>query len=237
MEDTLYKAPFVAELFNRMSPSYELMNAITSFGFYPLWRKQTIRQIRIKKGDRVADLLTGPGESWKHILPRIGADGTLTALDFSEGMISLAHKRKSLYPQYRIHLLQENILHSSIPSHSQDVVICCYGLKTFNTEQLDLLAKEIMRILKPGGTYSLVEVAMPETAWLKYCYRFYLGKVIPFISRLFVKDPETYNYLEIYSNRFNGFESMESFLRKYEGSPLVKPLFFGCAKGISGKKL
>lgn len=237
MEESIYQDKFVASLFDRMSPSYRFMNNITSLGFYPFWRKQAINAIRIEEGDQVADLLTGPGECWKHILPKIGPAGKLTALDFSPGMLKLADEKRSTYPQYRIELLQENILSSSIPSNSQDVVICCFGLKTFHTNQLENLTAEIQRILKPGGHYSLVEVAMPKSNFLKHCYRLYLGKFIPLLSKILAKNPETYDLLEVYSNRFDGFGNIEQYFRSKGSEPQMKDLFFGCAKRITGMKL
>lgn len=237
MEEKIYNDRFVASLFDRMSPSYRFMNSITSLGFYPFWRQQAINTVQIDRGDHVADLLTGPGECWRYILPRTGVEGSLTALDFSRGMLAIAEKQKKNYPQHQIKLLCENVLASSIADNSQDVVICCYGLKTFDTSQLSGFAAEIMRILKPGGRFSLVEVAMPESEWLKSCYRFYLGRVIPFLSRFLAENPETYNYLEVYSNRFDGFDIMQDALREHGGNPEVHDMFFGCAKGISGIKL
>ncbi|THD69705.1 methyltransferase domain-containing protein [Robertkochia marina] len=236
MEENIYQDHFVAKLFDRMSPSYEFMNSLTSLGFYPFWRQQAIEIISIGKGKKVTDLLTGPGESWKHILPRIGTEGELTALDFSTSMIQLAEKRKERYPEYNIKLHCENVFNSGIKDNSQDVVICCYGLKTFEHAQLEQLALEILRILKPGGSFSLVEVAMPETQWLKNCYRFYLGKVIPFLSKFLAENPETYNYLETYSNNFEGFDLMLAHLEKHGGNPSMHKRFFGCAKGITGVK-
>lgn len=236
MEEPIYKDQFVASLFDRMSVSYEFMNSITSLGFYPFWRQLAINRIRIDKGDHVADLLSGPGECWKHLLPKIGPRGVLTALDFSPGMMHLASKKRNEYNDHNICLLQENVLASTIPDRSQDVVICCYGLKTFESSQMKELAAEILRILKPGGRYSLVEVAIPENEWLKSCYLFYLGKVIPFLSRLLAENPDTYNYLEVYSNKFDGFDVLERSLENHKGNPTLDTMFFGCAKMISGFK-
>lgn len=235
-QEAIYNPAFVADLFNRMSTSYTAMNSITSFGFYPLWRKLAIKKLELKPGSHVADLLTGPGESWKHLLPKIGPKGCLTALDFSEGMMNRATQRKQHFPDYDIKLLQKNVFHSGIPDNSQDAVVCCYGLKTFSQEQLGEFAKELMRILKPGGTYSLVEVAMPENKLLRKGYHFYLKHVIPFISKKCVRFPETYNYLEVYSNRFGGFDPLKNYLEKYNGNPKMEDLTWGCAKRIWGFK-
>lgn len=235
-QESLYSPAFVADLFTRMSTSYTAMNSITSLGFYPYWRKVAVKALELKKGQAVADLLAGPGDSWKYILPHIGKEGTLTALDFSSGMIAQAEKRKEKYPGYQIDIREENIFTSGIPDNSQDAVVCCYGLKTFSREQIADLASEILRILKPEGRYSLVDVAMPKYRLLRHGYLFYLKQVIPFISKNCVQNADTYSYLSVYSDRFEGFDLMRELLKEGHGNPVEKDLTLGCAKLICGMR-
>lgn len=234
--ETLYHPNFVCDLFDRMSPSYTIMNRVTSLGFYPLWRKMAIRKLNLKKDYKVADLLAGPGDSWKYILPAIGKQGKITAIDFSQGMIDQAKKRSADYPAYDIEILKANIFDADIPDNSQDAVVCCYGLKTFSEAQLEQFSKELLRMLKPGGHYSLVEVAMPGNRWLKRLYLFYLRHIIPFIGKQFLKHPAPYNYLEVYSNCFKGFEYMKHCLESNRGNPKTEDLTWGCARLIWGVK-
>lgn len=54
---------------------------------------------------------------------------------------------------------------------------------------------ETKRILKPGGQFSFIEVSKPNNKLLKLFYGFYLGKLIPILSRLFLGNPEEYKML------------------------------------------
>ena len=236
MENRIYTATFVSNLFNEMSGSYERMNTLTSFGFYPLWRRQAVKKIALKPGDQVADLMTGIGECWNAILKKIGPEGHLTALDFSEGMLAKAQKRTLKYPGHQIKILQESIFNNSISDNSQDAIICAYGMKTFTHEQIRDFSKEVYRILKPGGCFSLVDVSLPKPRALRALYLFYISKVIPFLSRLFTADKESYKMLGIYSKNFQNAQKTALLFKESGLEVAYCEYFFGCATGIYGRK-
>ncbi|WP_340066445.1 class I SAM-dependent methyltransferase [Ascidiimonas aurantiaca] len=236
MDNRIYTAAFVSNLFNQMSGSYERMNTLTSFGFYPLWRQQAVKKIALKPGDHVADLMTGIGECWSAILKKIGPEGCLTALDFSEGMLAKAQKRSLKYSSYQIHILQESVFNNSIPDSSQDAVICAYGMKTFTHEQIRDFSKEVHRILKPGGSFSLVDVSLPKPRSMRALYLFYISKVIPFLSRLFTTSEESYKMLGIYSKNFQNAQKTALLFKESGLKVSYCEYFFGCATGIYGQR-
>lgn len=149
----IYEPKFVEKLFDKMSSSYSKMNYITSFGFSERWRRQCVEEIGIEKGKTVVDLMTGMGECWKHILKKSDKDSKLIGLDFSTEMISRAEKNKSKLRNSKVEILKENVFDNSISNETADYVISGFGLKTFNDEQLENLANEINRILKPNGKF------------------------------------------------------------------------------------
>ena len=219
-----------------MSVSYERMNAIASFGFYPLWRKQAIAKISIKKGDRVTDLLTGAGECWATILKKIGSSGELIALDFSKGMLDKARRRKKRFSGHTIKILETDVFNNSIPSHSQDAVVCAYGVKTFTDKQMAAFAREIHRILKPNGQFSLVEVSLPGTRWLRVFYFFYIARIVPLLGFLLSGDRASYKMLGVYSGNFKNIKNAIPLFTDAGLSVTYCSYFFGCATGIYGSK-
>lgn len=177
--DNIYEPAFVKKMFNRMSSSYERMNYITSFGFSIRWRRQFLEKLgKSDKRLNVIDLLSGLGENWT-FLKRNFPNSTFYALDFSDEMISRSgDKSKKLFAG-NLNLLCENILQNTLESNHFDIVSCAYGLKTFDEQHLEVLAREINRILKPDGKFSFVEVSKPKAKLLCIFYGFYIGKVIP----------------------------------------------------------
>ena len=158
MENNIYSPEYVGQLFERMSATYDRVNHITSFGFSRRWRRQCVRLLELKPGMNVVDFMTGMGEAWPHILEGIGTAGRLTAVDFCPAMIRMAEKQRKQFDRYSIELLVEDALHSSLPDQCADAVVATFGLKTFMKSQIDQFAAEILRILRPGGTFSLIEV-------------------------------------------------------------------------------
>jgi ubiquinone/menaquinone biosynthesis C-methylase UbiE len=101
------------------------------------------------------------GETWYSVKQKF-PNSNLTALDFSEQMMEEAQIKNKKKYKNNVKLLQQDILKNQLPSDYYDIVICAFGLKTFNAEQLKSLATETKRILKDGGQFSFIEVSKPK---------------------------------------------------------------------------
>ncbi|APG65400.1 16S rRNA (cytosine(1402)-N(4))-methyltransferase [Tenacibaculum todarodis] len=233
----IYEPKFVEKLFDKMSSSYSKMNYITSFGFSERWRRQCVEEIEIEKGKIVVDLMTGMGECWKHILKNSDKNSKLIGIDFSTEMINRAEKNKSKFRKSKVEILKENVFDNSIPNETADYVISGFGLKTFNDEQLGELAKEINRILKPNGKFSLIDVSVPKSRILKPFYMFYLKNIIPILGKVFLGSPETYRMLGVYTEQFGNSKNTHRIFNRPEFKVEYVEYFFGCASGIKGRKI
>jgi ubiquinone/menaquinone biosynthesis methyltransferase len=233
----IYEPKFVEKLFDKMSSSYSKMNYITSFGFSERWRRQCVEEIEIEKGKTVVDLMTGMGECWKHILKTSNKDSKLIGLDFSTEMINRAEKNKGKFEKSNIEIFKENVFENSIANETADFVISGFGLKTFNDEQLGKLANEIERILKPNGKFSLIDVSVPNSKFLKPFYMFYLKNIIPILGKIFLGSQETYRMLGIYTEEFGNSKNVYQIFNKPEFEVEYVEYFYGCASGIKGRKI
>ncbi|BDW93962.1 demethylmenaquinone methyltransferase [Flagellimonas marinaquae] len=233
----IYEPKFVEKLFDKMSSSYSKMNYITSFGFSERWRRQCVEEIGIEKGKTVVDLMTGMGECWKHILKKSDKNSKLIGLDFSTEMINRAKKNKGKFKKSKIEILKENVFKNSIENETVDFVISGFGLKTFNDEQLEKLATEIDRILKPNGEFSLIDVSVPNSKLLKPFYIFYLKQIIPILGKIFLGSPETYKMLGVYTEEFGNSKNVYQIFNRPEFKVEYVEYFYGCATGIKGIKI
>lgn len=236
MSENIYNPLFVKELFNRMSGSYERMNYITSFGFSIRWRNQFIKKLQpAKNNPQAIDLLTGMGETWRAAKKHL-PNSTLSALDFSEGMLKPALKKNEKYFNNSIQLLYQDILQNTLPSNFYDYAFCSFGLKTFDREQIKIFAKEIRRILKPGGEFSFIEVSVPENPALRTLFGFYLGKIVPTIGKLLLGNPSEYSMLWQYTSHFKNAKEATAIFNEVGLRAIYNSYFYGCATGFSGKK-
>ncbi|PKK37134.1 ubiquinone biosynthesis protein [Siphonobacter sp. SORGH_AS_0500] len=232
----IYEPDYVKELFNQMSGSYERMNYITSFGFSIRWRKQFLRKLGASQEPiQIIDLLSGLGENWE-FLHKNFPKADIWALDFSEKMVRQSQLKNARKFDNKIQITCQNILANQLPTGYFDYVSCAYGLKTFNQEQLQILAKEVTRILKPGGVFTFVEVSKPSNKMLALLYKFYLGKVIPILGKLFLGNPEDYRMLWIYTEKFKNTSYVKQVFEEAGLEVRHEPYFFGCASGLSGRK-
>ena len=236
MENNIYNPEYVKGLFNKMSSSYERMNFITSFGFSIRWRSQFLETFNpTSYKAEIIDLLTGMGETWnatKNKLP----NSNLTVLDFSDGMLKYAKQKSETKFNNEIMVLQQDILNNKLPSNHYDFVSCAFGLKTFNAEQLNILALETKRILKSGGQFSFIEVSKPNNKILKTLYGFYLGKIIPILGRLLLGNPEEYKMLWQYTNKFDNAKKATEIFANTGLKTEFNSYFYGCATGFYGTK-
>ena len=232
----IYRAEFVSGLFDEMAQSYGVVNVVSSFGFCVGWRRRCVALAGVAPGSRVVDLMSGMGELWPMIAQRIGSNGHITSVDFSEVMCRNSSKRTRRLPASAINVRQEDVLNNSIPDNSADVVLCSFGLKTFSDEQRRELAKQVARMLRPGGKLSFVEISVPPSRLLRPLYFFYLNYVIPLFGRALLGNPDNYRMLGIYTTAFGscaGFagECASAGLRVHH-----QRLFFGCATAVVGEK-
>ncbi|MEI5984995.1 MULTISPECIES: class I SAM-dependent methyltransferase [Sphingobacterium] len=232
----IYDPAFVKKLFNQMSSSYERMNYITSFGFSIRWRKQFINVLAENNDPiQVIDILSGLGENWNLLLKKY-PNATFYALDFSEEMQRKAKAKGDKLFSGKLKTFTEDVLNNSLPANSFDILTCAYGLKTFNKDQLNQLALEVSRILKPGGKFSFVEVSKPSNPVLNFFYGFYLGKLIPILGKLFLGNPSDYRMLWIYSKNFGDCKFVQEIFLHHGLEVNLNNYFYGCASGISGTK-
>ena len=236
MHSNIYEPSFVKNLFNKMSDSYERMNFITSFGFSIIWRKQFINQLgKSNQSLEILDLLSGLGENWNFIIKN-NPNSYLKALDFSEEMIKKSRLKDSV--KYgNIRLYQQDILNNKLMSNHFDRIFCAFGLKTFNQEQIDFLAKTVYRTLKVNGKFSFIEISIPDNKILKFFYQFYLSKIIPILGKIFLGNPSDYKMLWIYTKNFKDSNKTKEIFERNGLKTNYKKYFFGCASGISGIKV
>lgn len=232
----IYDATFVRALFNEMARTYGVTNLIASFGFAKRWRDQCVAQVPLRPGMIICDLMTGMGECWPPIGAALQGRGQLFALDFSAEMCRRAATNRPQLSPLAITVLEADALTSSIASASVDGVISTFGLKTLNDEQKVILAQEISRILKPGGLFSLLEIAVPPNRALRLLYLFYLKRVIPIIGQLLLGNPDNYRMLGIYTEQFRSCRTFTGALRAAGLYANERAYFFGCASGVHGHK-
>lgn len=163
----------------------------------------------IKKGDVVIDLGSGAGNDCFVARSEAGESGKIIGIDFTEAMINKARQNAENLGFNNVEFRQGDIEHMPVTSNTADVVVsnCVLNL----VPNKDKVFKEIFRVLKPGGHFSISDVVLigklPDQ--IKNAAEMYAGCVSGAIQR------ET--YLELI--KINGFTDM----RIQKEKPIIIP--------------
>ncbi|MSZ10586.1 MAG: ubiquinone/menaquinone biosynthesis methyltransferase, partial [Actinobacteria bacterium] len=175
----------VAAMFDEVAPTYDLTNALLSFGQDRFWRRVVRKQVAPKSGQKILDLAAGTGASSAAFL----APGVkVVAGDFSEGMLAVGRKR---HPEIDFVFADATAL--PFVANEFDAVTISFGLR--NVVDVKKALSEMYRVTKPGGKIVVCEFSKVTNPVFRGFYNFYLNKVLPLFSRLASKTPEAYSYL------------------------------------------
>lgn len=232
----LYDAKSVRRLFDEMSKTYGVVNLIASLGFTIVWRRVCVGKIKPRDHiENVVDLLAGMGELMPNLLSHFGSIGKIQALDFSAQMCDGARKQAAQMT-FPVEVIEADIFDQVLLPSSSDVVVSSFGLKTFSNDQQAALAKELDRVLKPGGEFSFIEISMPESRLLRALYKVYINLFIPMIGKFCLGNPDNYRHLGVYTEKFKNSQHFHSELLKLGIESNYFEHFFGCASGVYGQK-
>jgi len=215
-----------------MASTYGYVNLISSFGFTAQWRRQAVTGLPLASAEKVVDLMSGMGEIWRSLATELRPSAQVVGIDISTEMARRTHRQWS----FSVEVCVADVLDWNPKASHADVVVSSFGLKTFDRMQQRELAKIVAQLLKPGGSYSFVEISVPPFRPLRAVYMFYLRVLIPLIGRLLLGNPESYRMLGVYTEAFENAEYFTGCLREAGLDVIPVSYFFGCATGVRGIK-
>ena len=115
-------------------------------------------------------------------------------------------------------------------------MISTFGLKTFDAGQHMRLAALIARVLRPGGSFAMIEASDPRGWWLRPLYLLHLKTILPLVERLLLRGAQDFALIGTYSTRFGDASGIAEMLRAEGLEVVFSKHFFGCATSVSGRK-
>ena len=230
----LGKKEQVAQMFDTISGNYDGLNRVISLGIDVKWRKKVLKLVASKKPERILDIATGTGDL-AILMAQTGATEIIGA-DISEGMMEVGRKKlKEKKLDDRIQLVYGDSENLPFEDNHFDAITVAFGIRNFETLEKGLA--EILRVLKPGGIFVILETSVPTKFPYKQGYKFYTKYMLPLVGRLFSKDRSAYAYLCESASVFPHGEALNNILRKI-GFIEVKnmPQTFGVATIYSASK-
>lgn len=210
-DSKLSKKEQVATMFNTISGNYDNLNRVISFGIDVKWRKKVLALVAKTKPNTILDIATGTGDL--AILMAQTSAQKIIGLDISSGMLAVGEQKIAARKlSDRIEMLLGDSENMPFEDNYFDAITVAFGVRNF--ENLEKGLSEILRVLKPGGTFVILETSVPEKTPFKQGYHFYSKNILPLIGKLFSKDNTAYGYLSESSAVFPYGERLNNILRK-----------------------
>ncbi len=183
----------IIEMFDAISPTYDLANRLLSLGLDVSWRRRCIRALGVAPNQKILDCAAGTGDMAATVCRKV-SDIDLTLLDPSDEMLKLARAKLSSFSQAPRHFVKGGAEALPFQSESFHRIMVAFGIRNF--KQLDRGLAELFRVTKRGGRGAILEFTPDRKSIFQPFFRFYFSYVIQKAGALISGDARAYTYLK-----------------------------------------
>ena len=146
------------EVYNIMSDDYTKLEGYNPDADLGLGCGLPTEFAKIKEGDTVIDLGSGAGNDCFIARKLTGERGKVIGIDFTTAMIDKARANAEKLSFHNVEFRQGDIEQLPVSSNVADVVVSNCVLNLVPNKQA--VIKEILRVLKPGGHFSISDIVL-----------------------------------------------------------------------------
>ncbi|WP_226666877.1 demethylmenaquinone methyltransferase [Metabacillus litoralis] len=222
-------------VFEKIYKNYDQMNSVISFQRHKAWRKETMKRMNVKPGQKALDVCCGTADWSIALADAVGSKGKVVGLDFSQNMLQIGHEKVKQLKLNNIELIHGNAMKLPFEDQSFDFVTIGFGLR--NVPDYLQVLKEMHRVLKPGGKAVCLETSQPTLPVFKQFFSLYFRYVMPLFGKVFAKSYKEYSWLQESARDFPGMKELASMFKEAGFETVeVKPFTGGVAAMHLGVK-
>jgi len=206
------QAQRVREMFATIATRYDLLNHLLSGNIDRRWRRLVVERVvaNLPVGNaRVLDVACGTGDLSLALVA--GTQAQVVGLDFCRPMLDIA-AAKSSQRRLAIPFVEGDALRLPFPDQSFDAASIAFGLRNLASVEGGL--RELLRILRPGGTLAVLEFSKPQTPILRTFFRVYFTNLLPLFGGLISGSKSAYEYLPNSVSRFPDQTSLAAMMEE-----------------------
>jgi demethylmenaquinone methyltransferase/2-methoxy-6-polyprenyl-1,4-benzoquinol methylase len=197
----------IREMFDSIAPEYDRFNHLASLGLDRTWRRRALRWI---DGPQVLDIACGTGDFALLIAEKRHCG--VTGVDISEGMLAeMRRKVSEARLDRRVTCETGDCAALHFRESSFDNVTVAFGVRNFGDREACL--REILRVLRPGGRFVMLELGVPSFKPFRRLYEWYSSRVMPQLGARLSGNLPAYRYLHASVQAFPGPKEWCTFLR------------------------
>lgn len=186
------KRGYVKQIFSDIAPSYDLLNHLLSLNIDKRWRKRAIRSLDVARDPTgiYLDLCAGTLDVSAQLAATTGFAGRIVAADFAEPMLRAGRAKVS--PSV-VGPVTADALELPIKPNTMAGALVAFGIR--NVMHLDECLHEVLRVLRPGARFVILEFTTPRNPVFRTLYQWYFHTILPQIGGLVSGHRTAYAYL------------------------------------------
>ena len=203
------KRRYVAEMFARISPRYDLMNSLMTGGLHHRWKRDTARLASTGLVGPALDVATGTGDL-AFALARCPGVSAAVGVDLLPEMLRLAVAKMAAGGGGRrgasggvavrrvsggapVHFVVGDALR--LPFADGAFVCATAGFSLRNMPDVPAAIAEMARVVAPGGRVATLELTPMPPGIRARLGRIYFHKVVPLLGEIVAGERAAYTYL------------------------------------------
>lgn len=199
-------------MFEAVPHRYDFLNRLLTLRYDEHWRALAAKRCLEDKPQRVLDLCCGTGDLTWHLRRQSKREIELHGLDYSGGMLELAQRKN---PD-GVELHEGNATQMPFPDNHFDSVGIAYAFRnlTWKNPLKDSALAEVLRVLKPGGRFVIIETSQPRNSLWRWIFHTYLRLFAAPVGSMISGHGEAYRYLSLSARHFHNADEVSAMLMK-----------------------
>ncbi len=226
----------IVDMFAEVPKTYERINRLLTLGLDVLWRNKAAKMAASGGGTKWLDVCTGTGEM-AIALKGLAAEGVeVSAVDFSDPMLSEAKGKKDAEGITFYNASVENL---PFDDDIFDLLTISFAVRNINRSPEYFLGclSEFCRVLKPSGRLLLLETSQPRCVVLRMLFHAYARFIIGPVGGMLSGSKMAYAYLSSTIPRFYSADELAGIIGQagFKAVTFTRMTFGSCAVHIAEK--